>query len=195
MVATDVASRGLDIPDVAHVINFDLPKGIDNYVHRIGRTGRAGKSGLATAFFNDKNLPIAKDLIELMREAHQEIPSWLNECAERSSSYVVGPRRYGGGKFGGRDFRNETRYSEENYNSNYNYSSPYGDGNKYEGGNYNYSEGGNYNYSEYNDEKVEYSNTYLPDSYGAPAYADGNPASSSEPFNFDHGSIVATGWD
>lgn len=190
MVATDVASRGLDIPHVAHVINFDLPKGIDNYVHRIGRTGRAGKSGLATAFFNDKNQPIAKDLIEIMREAHQEIPPWLNEFAERSSSYVVGPRRYGGGKFGGRDFRSETQYSEENYNSNYNYSSHYGDGNKYEGG--------NCSYSEYNDKKVEYSNTYSknwPDSYEAPAYADDNPAASSEPFNFDQGSIVATGWD
>ena len=51
LVATDVASRGLDIPNVAHVINYDMPNDIDDYVHRIGRTGRAGKKGLATAMF------------------------------------------------------------------------------------------------------------------------------------------------
>ncbi|KAG2252258.1 hypothetical protein Bca52824_082394 [Brassica carinata] len=59
LVATDVAARGLDIPHVAHVVNFDLPNDIDDYVHRIGRTGRAGNSGLATAFFNDNNTSMA----------------------------------------------------------------------------------------------------------------------------------------
>jgi ATP-dependent RNA helicase DDX3X len=55
-----VAARGLDIPHVAHVINFDLPNDIDDYVHRIGSTGHAGKSGFATAFFNENNLSLAK---------------------------------------------------------------------------------------------------------------------------------------
>ncbi|PHU11411.1 DEAD-box ATP-dependent RNA helicase 37 [Capsicum chinense] len=53
LVATDVAARGLDIPHVAHHVNFDIPNDIDDYVHRIGRTGQAGKSSLATTFFNE----------------------------------------------------------------------------------------------------------------------------------------------
>lgn len=50
LVATDVAARGLDIPDVTHVINYDIPQAYDDYIHRIGRTGRAGKSGTALTF-------------------------------------------------------------------------------------------------------------------------------------------------
>lgn len=65
-MATDVAARGLDIPHVTHVINFDLPTDIDDYVHRIGRTGRAGKKGLATAFFSDKDSSLARGLSELL---------------------------------------------------------------------------------------------------------------------------------
>ncbi|KAM0047713.1 putative RNA helicase [Helianthus debilis subsp. tardiflorus] len=71
LVATDVASRGLDIPRVAHVINFDLPRDIDSYVYRIERTGRAGKSGLATVFFNANNSIVAKPIYELIKEAHR----------------------------------------------------------------------------------------------------------------------------
>jgi ATP-dependent RNA helicase DDX41 len=52
LVATDVASKGLDFPDIQHVINYDMPKEIEDYVHRIGRTGRCGKTGVATSFIN-----------------------------------------------------------------------------------------------------------------------------------------------
>jgi len=109
LVATDVAARGLDIPHVAHVVNFDLPSDIDDYVHRIGRTGRAGKSGLATAFFNEKDSSLARPLSELMQESNQEVPGWLLNYATRASYGGGGRnRRSGGGsKFGGRDYRRE----------------------------------------------------------------------------------------
>ncbi|KAL1832012.1 hypothetical protein DCAR_0102028 [Daucus carota subsp. sativus] len=109
LVATDVAARGLDIPHVAHVVNFDLPNDIDDYVHRIGRTGRAGKSGLATAFFNENNSSMARSLSELMQEANQEVPAWLARFATRAS--FGGKNRRGGGRFGGRDFRRDNSYS------------------------------------------------------------------------------------
>ncbi|KAG0530484.1 hypothetical protein BDA96_05G190600 [Sorghum bicolor] len=111
LVATDVAARGLDIPHVAHVVNFDLPNDIDDYVHRIGRTGRAGKSGLATAFFNDNNSSLARSLADLMQESNQEVPAWLLRYAARPSYGGGGGRnrRSGGGsRFGGRDFRNDS---------------------------------------------------------------------------------------
>lgn len=111
LVATDVAARGLDIPHVAHVVNFDLPNDIDDYVHRIGRTGRAGKSGLATAFFNENNSSMARSLAELMQESNQEVPAWLSRYAARPSYGGSGGRnrRSGGGsRFGGRDFRRDS---------------------------------------------------------------------------------------
>jgi len=50
LIATDVAARGLDIPNVSHVINYELPSTYEDYIHRIGRTGRAGKTGKALTF-------------------------------------------------------------------------------------------------------------------------------------------------
>lgn len=77
LVATAVAARGLDIPHVKHVINFDLPSDVEEYVHRIGRTGRMGNLGQATSFFNDKNRNLTRDLLELLTETKQEVPNWL----------------------------------------------------------------------------------------------------------------------
>ena len=57
LVATDVASKGLDFPNIQHVINYDMPEDIENYVHRIGRTGRCGKTGIATTFINKGMVP------------------------------------------------------------------------------------------------------------------------------------------
>jgi len=102
MVATAVAARGLDIPNVTHVINYDLPSDIDDYVHRIGRTGRAGNTGTATAFFNRGNKNIVRGLIDLLREANQEIPPWLDKVASEST---FGGSSFRGGRGGGRGSR------------------------------------------------------------------------------------------
>ncbi|VDP98401.1 unnamed protein product [Trichobilharzia regenti] len=77
LIATAVAARGLDIPNVKHVINFDLPSDIEEYVHRIGRTGRMGQPGSATSFFSEKNQNVVRDLVELLRESKQIVPQWL----------------------------------------------------------------------------------------------------------------------
>jgi superfamily II DNA/RNA helicase len=110
LVATAVAARGLDIPNVKHVINFDLPSDIEEYVHRIGRTGRVGNLGLATSFFNDKNKNIVRDLCELLIEAHQEVPTWLESMSYESrhtTNTRRGGKRFTGGGFGGRDYRQQ----------------------------------------------------------------------------------------
>ncbi|XP_063733939.1 probable ATP-dependent RNA helicase DDX4 isoform X4 [Eleginops maclovinus] len=82
LVATSVAARGLDIPDVQHVVNFDLPDNIDEYVHRIGRTGRCGNTGRALSFYDpDADGQLARFLISILSKAQQEVPSWLEESA------------------------------------------------------------------------------------------------------------------
>ncbi|KAI8642943.1 P-loop containing nucleoside triphosphate hydrolase protein [Parasitella parasitica] len=88
LVATDVASKGLDFPEIKHVINFDMPKEIEDYVHRIGRTGRSGKTGVATTFINQHcSEQIRLDLKHLLREAKQRIPPFLAAMEDPSEKY------------------------------------------------------------------------------------------------------------
>ena len=102
LVATDVAARGLDIHNIEHVVNCDLPSRIDDYVHRIGRTGRAGNRGIATSFVNEKDKPVLRDLLGLLESARQEVPAWFHDMvrsctsAHRSFNYV-GKSSYGKG--------------------------------------------------------------------------------------------------
>ena len=67
LVATSVAARGLDLPEVDHVVNFDMPSSTDEYVHRIGRTGRCGNKGRATSFFDpSKDGALARSLVTIL---------------------------------------------------------------------------------------------------------------------------------
>jgi len=83
MVATGVTARGLDVANVKHVINYDLPStqhgGITEYVHRIGRTARIGNEGKATSFFNDRNEDIGEDLVKILIESKHEVPDFLQK--------------------------------------------------------------------------------------------------------------------
>jgi len=85
MVTTSVSSRGLDIKDVLHVINYDLPTDIDEYVHRIGRTARAGNLGLATTFYNERNAGIAPQLTKLLIECDQTVPDILRPFIDEAT--------------------------------------------------------------------------------------------------------------
>jgi superfamily II DNA/RNA helicase len=74
LVATDVAARGLDISDLPCVINYDLPYNAEDYVHRIGRTGRAGASGDAISLYSDKDARLLQDIEKLIRTKLTPLP-------------------------------------------------------------------------------------------------------------------------
>jgi len=87
LVATSVAARGLDIPEVEHVINYELPREIEEYVHRIGRTGRCGNLGKSTSFYDpEKDCHLAAHLVKVLSDATQPVPDWLVTEAERAKS-------------------------------------------------------------------------------------------------------------
>ncbi|ONI19615.1 hypothetical protein PRUPE_3G287500 [Prunus persica] len=112
LVATDVAARGLDIKDIRVVINYDFPTGVEDYVHRIGRTGRAGATGLAYTFFGDQDSKYASDLIKVLEGANQRVPPEIREMATRGGG-MNRFRRWGsgsGGRDGGRGGRNDSSY-------------------------------------------------------------------------------------
>jgi len=123
LIATDVAARGLDVKDVGVVVNYDMPSGtngIEDYVHRIGRTGRAGKKGNAITFFTDQDSKRATELVELLDGADQEVPDALRAKVRRKRGGFDrrggwrggrGGRGRGGRGYGGRGGRGRGRSS------------------------------------------------------------------------------------
>jgi ATP-dependent RNA helicase RhlE len=93
LVATDIAARGLDIDDVSHVINFDLPNVPETYIHRIGRTGRAGASGLAVSFCDREERAFLRSIERLMRREVPvvELPAALPAARPGQSFHAPAP--------------------------------------------------------------------------------------------------------
>merc|ERR1739845_84644 len=81
LLATDVASRGLDVKDIKYVINYEFPTQIEDYIHRVGRTGRAGATGSSYTFFTQDKSKHARDLISVLEEANQPVPAELEKLA------------------------------------------------------------------------------------------------------------------
>ncbi|KIH52209.1 DEAD/DEAH box helicase, partial [Ancylostoma duodenale] len=106
LIATAVGERGLDIKGVDHVINYDLPSTGEDYVHRIGRTGRVGNPGRATSFYySPDDRQLAQSLVEILTEAGQDVPEFLSMEAGTSTSRFAG--------FGGDSAATEAAANEE----------------------------------------------------------------------------------
>ncbi|XP_073148348.1 ATP-dependent RNA helicase-like protein DB10 isoform X2 [Henckelia pumila] len=110
LVATDVAARGLDIKDIKVVINYDFPNGIEDYVHRVGRTGRAGATGVAYTFLCNENAKHAADLVKLLDVANQHVSVEIRDMAASRGGGAAGKfkRQFGSAPSGPRRFNDST---------------------------------------------------------------------------------------
>ena len=115
LVATDVASRGLDFPNVSYVFNFDMPKNIEDYIHRIGRTGRVGNKGKAISFYNENNKQIAVALVKELKKANQKIPDFLEEFDYTYNYGFYNDNDYYYSKVLGDENENENDNNKEEY--------------------------------------------------------------------------------
>uniref|UniRef100_A0A7S1FJI5 RNA helicase n=1 Tax=Noctiluca scintillans TaxID=2966 RepID=A0A7S1FJI5_NOCSC len=101
LVATDVAARGLDIKGVTLVVNFDAPSNTEDYVHRIGRTGRAGTKGYAVSLITDRDAHALRGIIQVMKRTNQVVTPEMEEMASRAPPKGKGKGRDDGGGKGG----------------------------------------------------------------------------------------------
>ncbi|KAK7168182.1 hypothetical protein R3I94_002283 [Phoxinus phoxinus] len=146
LIATDVASRGLDVEDVKFVINYDYPNNSEDYIHRIGRTARSQKTGTAYTFFTPNNMKQAHDLVSVLREANQAINPKLIQMAEDRGGRSRGGRG-GGFRDDRRDRHSSSRrdfnsYSQDNRNGGDSYGQKKVFGNKTQNGSSGYNGSG-----------------------------------------------------
>ncbi|THV55617.1 hypothetical protein BGAL_0006g00710 [Botrytis galanthina] len=105
LVATDLAGRGIDVPDVSLVVNFNMATNIESYTHRIGRTGRAGKSGVAITFLGNEDSDTMYDLKQMLTKSSiSRVPEELrkHEAAQQKSQRGQGMKKIEEGGFGGK---------------------------------------------------------------------------------------------
>jgi superfamily II DNA/RNA helicase len=126
LVATDVAARGIDVPDITHVVNFDLPKVAEDYVHRIGRTGRAGRSGIAINLVGQADITLLRRIERLLKRRINpsiinglEPRKTINEAAPaRPTGRKKGPSRSGGNKSYADGYRSQSAAHQQHYDNN-----------------------------------------------------------------------------
>eukprot|EP00835_Amoeboradix_gromovi_P005899 NODE_610_length_6054_cov_0.409908.p2 type:complete len:486 gc:universal NODE_610_length_6054_cov_0.409908:1739-3196(+) len=109
LVATDVCGRGIDVNDVKYVINYDIPNDGEDFIHRIGRTGRAGKSGVAISYFTSNDAEVSRELIKIFEDSDIEVPQEILKIA--STLNVNSNRRKGHNNDRSR-FNRENRFSD-----------------------------------------------------------------------------------
>jgi len=125
LVATDVAARGLDVDGINWVINYDYPNTSEDYIHRIGRTGRRDMTGTSYTFFTSEDYDKARDLVAVLLEAKQEVSAELMEMASRSGfgNSKKQFKSFGGNtynrNFGGGGYRNASERGGYSRNNNY----------------------------------------------------------------------------
>jgi len=101
LVATDIAARGIDIDDISHVVNFEMPNEPESYVHRIGRTARAGGEGIAISFCDSSERGYLRDIERLIRTKIEVVPHELPDLTEEQRRQMEEPRRPHGHRHGG----------------------------------------------------------------------------------------------
>lgn len=95
LVTTDVLARGLDLPQLKTVINFDFPNSLVDYIHRVGRTGRAGKQGRAITFFSPQDQVMLREVAEMLHRSGVAVPEWILDMRPGDKRQVKRIGRYG----------------------------------------------------------------------------------------------------